>query len=380
MTARGGPLAGVRVVDAGGIGPGPFASMVLADLGADVIRVDRPRSGPADVDERADVVNRGKRSVVFDVKTAAGHDAILALIDTADVLIEGFRPGTMERLELGPEPCLDRNPRLVYGRMTGWGQHGPLAQRAGHDLDYVALTGALWAIGDADRPPPVPLNLIGDYGGGSMFLLVGVLAALFERGVSGRGQVIDAAMVDGTAVLTTLFTALRATGQWGDTRAANRIDGAAPYYTVYECADGGYLAVGALEAEFYVELVQRTGFHPDDPDRMQQPAPAEWSAHRADWAALFRTQTRAHWAALLADTDACAQPVLDWLEATKHPHLVARGTFIERGGITQPAPAPRFSRTPGQVATAPPRLGEHTGEVLSELGRAASSAAVIANG
>jgi alpha-methylacyl-CoA racemase len=302
---------------------------------------------------------------------------MLRLIHGADVVIEGFRPGTMERLGLGPDVCLDLNPRLIYGRMTGWGQYGPLAHRAGHDIDYIAITGALWAMGPADRPPPVPLNLIGDYGGGAMFLLAGILAALFERGRSGRGQVIDAAMVDGTAVLATLFTAQQATGQWRNERAANLIDGGAPYYGVYECADGGYFAVGALEPRFYAELVQRTGYRADDPDRLVQPRPVDWSAHRAEWAALFRTRTRGEWAALLADTDACAQPVLDWEQAAQHPHLIARKTFVELHGVMQPAPAPRFSRTPARVTTPPPTIGEHNYQVLAELDAIATDQAII---
>jgi alpha-methylacyl-CoA racemase len=255
------------------------------------------------------------------------------------------------------------NPRLVYGRMTGWGQDGPLAPRAGHDIDYIALTGALWAMGRPEEPPVPPLNLVGDYGGGAMFLVVGVLAALLERTRSGRGQVIDAAMVDGTAVLTTLFTAMRATGAWTDQRGANVIDGAAPYYAVYGCADGRFLAVGAIEERFYAELVERTGFRAGREDRFRQPPPEDWEEHRAEWGALFRTRTRDAWTALLGDTDACAQPVLDWAEAPQHPHLVARATFTTIDGIVQPAPAPRFSRTPARVARRPPLPGDLTGEL-----------------
>ncbi|HEV7656707.1 MAG TPA: CaiB/BaiF CoA-transferase family protein [Mycobacteriales bacterium] len=364
----GGPLSGVRVVEVGGIGPAPFATMVLADLGADVIRVDRPGTGTAVPDPRLDVVNRGKRSVTADLKSGPGRDLALRLAGSADVLVEGFRPGVMERLGLGPDDCAAVNPRLVYGRMTGWGQDGPLAARAGHDIDYIALTGALWAIGRPDEPPPPPLNLVGDYGGGAMFLVVGVLAALLERTRSGRGQVIDAAMVDGTAVLTTLFAALRATGEWTDRRGANVVDGACPYYGVYGCADGGFLAVGAIEDRFYVELVERTGFRAGRDDRFRQPPPAEWAQHRAEWAALFRTRTRDEWAALVGDSDACAQPVLDWAEAPRHPHLAARATFTTIDGIVQPAPAPRFSRTPPRIGRRPPRPGDDTEDVLAELG------------
>jgi alpha-methylacyl-CoA racemase len=362
-----GPLGGVRVVEMAGIGPAPFATMVLADLGADVIRVDRPATGDPVPDPRLDVVNRGKRSIVADLKSEEGHELALRLAAGADVFVEGFRPGVMERLGLGPDDCAAVNPRLVYGRMTGWGQDGPLAPRAGHDIDYIALTGALWAIGRAGEPPVPPLNLVGDYGGGAMFLVVGVLAALLERTRSGRGQVVDAAMVDGTAVLTTLFAAMRATGEWTDRRGANRIDGGAPYYAVYGCADGGFLAVGAIEQRFYRELVERTGFRAGRDHRFRQPQPEEWEEHRTEWAALFRTRARDEWAALLGGTDACAQPVLDWAEAPRHPHLAARETFTTLDGIVQPAPAPRFSRTPARVGRRPPRPGDHTGEILAEL-------------
>ncbi|HEV7680272.1 MAG TPA: CaiB/BaiF CoA-transferase family protein [Candidatus Dormibacteraeota bacterium] len=361
----GGPLAGLRVIEMAGIGPGPFAGMLLADLGADVIRVDRPSSGAGDERARRDVVNRGKRSVIADLKTQAGVDLVLRLVESSDALIEGMRPGVMERLGLGPDVCRERNPRLVYGRMTGWGQSGPLAHVAGHDINYIALTGALWAMGRPGEPPSPPLNLVGDYGGGAMFLVVGVLAALLERASSGEGQVVDAAMVDGTAAITALFSALRATGSWTDQRGANVLDGGAPYYDVYECADGRYLSVGAIEPQFYAELVRRSGFRSDETEaeRLRQPAREEWPQYRADWAALFRTRTQAEWTALLSEHDTCVQPVLDWDEATDHPHLRARATFIERDGIVQPAPAPRFSRTPPGVVRRPPVPGEHAGEV-----------------
>jgi alpha-methylacyl-CoA racemase len=364
-----GPLAGVHVVEIGGIGPVPFAAMLLADLGAEVIRVDRPSSGPSSTDARRDVVNRGKRSVTADLKVPAGKELALELADHADVLLEGLRPGVMERLGLGPDVCLQRNPRLVYARMTGWGQTGPLAQRAGHDINYIALTGALWATGRANERPAPPLNLVGDYGGGSMFVVMGVLAALLERTNSGHGQVIDAAMVDGTAALTTLFSSLRATDRWIDERGANLIDTGAPFYDVYECADGKFLAVGAIEQEFYEELVRRTGFREDrdEGERMHQPTRDEWPAHRPEWSALFLTRTRDEWSELLSDTEACAQPVLTWEEAQQHPHLVARSTFTNIDGIGQPAPAPRFSRTPTRVRRLPPLPGEHSAEIRSEL-------------
>jgi alpha-methylacyl-CoA racemase len=369
VAAVSGPLSGVRVVELAGIGPGPFAGMLLADLGADVVRVDRPVADPVPEAYRLDVVNRGKRSIALDLKSPADLETARRLIGDADVLIEGFRPGVMERLGLGPEDCAELNPRLVYGRMTGWGQDGPLAHRAGHDIDYIAVTGALWAIGREDERPTPPLNLLGDYAGGSMFLVVGVLAALQERITSGRGQVVDAAMVDGTAVLTTMFTAVRATGFWIDQRASNFLDTGAPHYEVYECADGKWLAVGALEPKFYAELVRLTGFREGLPDdvRFRQDGRETAAAAKQEWTALFLTRTRDEWTTLLQDTDACAAPVLDWVEAHAHPHLAARGTFTEAGGIVQPAPAPRFSRSDIPLRRPPPYPGEHTDEVVSEL-------------
>jgi alpha-methylacyl-CoA racemase len=364
-----GPLRGLRVIEMAGIGPGPYAAMLLADMGADVIRVERP-GGVADASSAArDVVNRGKRSIALDLKSESGLDAVRRLLSDADVVIEGFRPGVMERLGLGPDECLDLNSRLVYARMTGFGQSGPLAPVAGHDIGYIALTGALWATGRPDERPAPALNLVGDYGGGSMFCVFGVLCALFERMSSGIGQVVDAAMVDGVASLTTMFTALRAMGVWRDERGVNLLDTGAPFYEVYECSDGKFLAVGPLEPQFYAELVRRTGFRSDldDAARFGQGSPATWAADKAEWAALFATKTRDEWAALLADSDACVQPVLDWTEAQAHPHLVARSTFVDVAGLTQPAPAPRFSRTPGSVRAPAPYAGQHTEEILAEL-------------
>jgi alpha-methylacyl-CoA racemase len=369
-TGAGGPLRGLRVVEMAGIGPGPYAAMLLADMGADVVRVERPAGAGAPPAVAArDVVNRGKRSIGLDLKSTDGLAAVRRLLAGADVVIEGFRPGVMERLGLGPDECLAANPRLVYGRMTGFGQTGPLAEVAGHDIGYIALTGALWATGRPDERPVPALNLVGDYGGGSMFLVFGILCALFERAGSGQGQVVDAAMVDGVASLTTMFTALRAMGVWRDERGVNLLDTGAPFYEVYACADGKYLAVGALEPQFYAELVRRTGFRAEEDDarRTAQGSPVTWPADKAEWATLFATKTRDEWAELLADTDACAQPVLDWVEAQGHPHLVARGTFTDVDGLVQPSPAPRLSRTPAMLRGAPPYAGQHTDEILAEL-------------
>ena len=353
-----------------GIGPAPYAAMLLADMGADVIRVDRPGGAADPASAARDVVNRGKRSIAVDLKSEDGVATVRRLLAGADVVVEGFRPGVMERLGLGPDECLELNPRLVYARMTGFGQTGPLATVAGHDIGYIALTGALWATGRPDERPVPALNLVGDYGGGSMFCVFGILAALFERATSGRGQVVDAAMVDGVASLTTMFTALRAMGVWQDERGVNLLDTGAPFYEVYECADGKFLAVGPLEPQFYAELVRRTGFRSDrdDADRFGQGSPVTWAADKTEWAALFATKTRDEWAALLADSDACVQPVLDWNEARAHPHLVARSTFVDVDGISQPAPAPRFSRTPGAIRGPAPYAGQHTAEVLAEHG------------
>jgi alpha-methylacyl-CoA racemase len=336
-----GPLEGVRVVEIAGIGPGPFCAMLLADLGAEVLAVDRPASGqpgwPA-------LFGRGRRRVAVDLKHPDGPGVVLDLVAGADALVEGFRPGVAERLGIGPEACLDRNPRLVYGRVTGWGQEGPLAQAAGHDIDYIALAGALHPIGPPDGPPVPPLNLLGDFGGGGMLLALGVVAALLEAGRSGRGQVVDAAMVDGAALLTTQLHELLAAGLWTDRRGANLLDGAAPCYAVYETADGRHLAVGALEPQFWAELLKRVGLPADDlPAQLDRDG---WPLLRERLAARFRTRTRDEWCALLDGTDACVAPVLSLLEAPAHPHHQARSTFVEIAGGTQPAPAPRFSRTP----------------------------------
>ncbi|MGB8651140.1 MAG: CaiB/BaiF CoA-transferase family protein [Mycobacteriales bacterium] len=384
-TPRTGPLAGTTVVELAGLGPGPFAAMLLADLGADVVRVDRtvPAGLQLGNGARKDVVNRGKRSIAVDLKNPRGREVVLDLVGGADALIEGFRPGVAERLGLGPEDCWARNPRLVYGRMTGWGQEGPLASVAGHDIDYIALTGALWALGREDEAPAPPLNMLGDYAGGSMFLVMGVLAGMLEAQRSGQGQVVDAAMVDGTSVLTTMFTAMAGMGAWDlSRRAANPLDSAAPWYDVYECADGKWIAVGAIEAQFYAELVRVSGFREgQDDSRFRQGPPSEWAAEKKEWAAHWRTRTRDEWAALLGGTDACVQPVLDWSERERHPHLATRGTYVELDGVVQAAPAPRLSRTPLSVQGLPPLPGEHTREVLAGLGLADDAVAdLLASG
>ncbi|MCI2416700.1 CoA transferase [Saccharopolyspora sp. K220] len=339
MTGTGGPLAGVRVVELAGIGPAPFSAMLLADLGADVVRVDRPTAS----DNTHDLLNRGKRSVQVDLKHERGAQAVLALAERADVLLEGLRPGVTERLGVGPEQCWAVNPKLVYGRMTGWGQHGPLAATAGHDIDYIALTGMLHAIGRKGGPPQVPANLLGDFGGGAMYLAVGVLAALLEARTSGRGQVVDAAIVDGAAHLGTMLFSMLATGGWRTERGTNLLDTGAPYYDIYETADGEYVSLGALEPQFYAELLDRLGLAGEMPDRDD---PANWPQLRERLADTFRQRTRQEWAEVFANSDACVAPVLSMAEAETHPHIVARETLVRRDGALQPAPAPRFSRTP----------------------------------
>jgi alpha-methylacyl-CoA racemase len=365
-----GPLAGLRVVELAGIGPAPFCAMLLADLGADVVRVDRAAAAPPLLGgPSVDLLNRGKRSIAVDLKHELGPEVVLRLAERADVLVEGFRPGVAERLGVGPEACLARNPRLVYGRMTGWGQEGPLAHSAGHDIAYLALTGTLHAIGRAGGPPQVPLNLVGDFGGGSLYLAVGVLAALQEVARSGRGQVVDAAIVDGAAHLATIVHGMLAAGLWQDRRGVNLLDTGAPFYDVYETSDGRYVAVGPLERQFYDELVRLL----DVADR----APAQydvatWPQLRAVLREAFAARTRDEWEAVFAGTDACVAPVLSLREAHEHPHLAARGTFVEHHGVTQPAPAPRFSATPAALTTPPATPGEHTKDVLLswELGDA----------
>ncbi|MEU0006906.1 CaiB/BaiF CoA-transferase family protein [Streptomyces sp. NPDC006314] len=360
-----GPLRGVRVVELAGIGPGPFAAMLLADLGADVVRVDRPGGPGLAIDPAYDVTNRNKRSVVVDLKAPDGPARVLDLAERADILIEGYRPGVAERLGVGPEECHARNPRLVYGRMTGWGQDGPLAPRAGHDVAYIALTGTLGMIGHPDEPPAVPANLLGDYAGGSLYLVVGVLAALHHARATGVGQVVDAAIVDGTAHLSAMIHGMLAAGGWQDRRAANLLDGGCPYYGTYETADGGYMAVGALESRFYEEFLRLLGLDDLAPARKDW---TRWGELRERVAARFRSRTRDEWTAVFEGSDACVAPVLSLREAPHHPHLAARGTFTDHGGITQPAPAPRFSATPTAVRTGPALPGADTAAVARDWG------------
>jgi len=366
-----GPLSGIRIVEIAGIGPGPFCAMMLADLGADVIRVDRAERAraPRIPGPNLDLLNRGRRSVGVDLKSPAGVEVVLRLVERADALIEGFRPGVMERLGLGPEVCLARNPRLVYGRMTGWGQDGPLAKAAGHDINYIALSGALHAIGRADGPPPPPLNLVGDFGGGGLLLAYGIACALVERSRSGRGQVVDAAMVDGAAALMAIIYGAHAAGWWRDERQSNMLDGGAHFYDSYETKDGKYVSIGSIEPQFYEQLLAQTGLSDEElPKQMDR---SGWRPMKKRLAEIFRSRTRDEWCRIMEGTDVCFAPVLSLAEAPEHPHNRARGTFVEVEGVRQPGPAPRFSRTPGAIDRAPAHAGEHTDEALAEWGFAA---------
>src|SRR5690349_8840253 len=377
---RRGPLAGLRVLELAGIGPGPFCAMMLADQGASVLRVDRP--GPVGPDgagrggsREREFLNRGRRSAVLDLKHPRAVDALLRLADTADVLIEGLRPGVTERLGVGPEVCLERNPRLVYARMTGWGQDGPMANTVGHDIGYIARAGALHALGRAGGPPQFPANLLGDFGGGGMLMAYGICAALVERATSGQGQVVDAAIVDGVASLLAMPLMFTAQGVWRDDRGVNMLDVGVPWYDVYETADGKWMAVGALEPRFYAALLAGLGLT-EAPDRGD---PGNWPRLRELFTARFAGKTRDEWAAVFAGSEACAEPVLSMREAASDEHLAARQTYLVQDGVVQPAPAPRFSRTPGEVSGPASVPGQHTAEALTDWGLP-DAAELIASG
>jgi alpha-methylacyl-CoA racemase len=360
-----GPLNGLKILEIAGIGPCPFAAMMLADMGADVLRIDRPPQAeiPRRVPPERDTLRRGRRSVIVDLKNPEGIILILRLVEHADALIEGFRPGVMERLGLGPDVCLQRNPRLVYGRATGWGQDGPPATAAGHDINYIALSGTLHAIGRAGQPPTPPVNLLGDFGGGGMLLAFGVLSALLERASSGEGQVIDAAMVDGAALLATAMHGYRSIGYWNDDRGTNLLDSGAHFYDVYECADGAYVAVGSIESQFYAQLLALIGLGAEElPEQLDRD---QWPALKKRLAEIFKTKTREEWCRIMEGSDACFAPVLSMGDAPDHAHNKHRQTFVEIAGDVQPAPAPRFSRTPPTIPSPPPLPGQHTDEALA---------------
>ena len=362
-----GPLEGVKVIELAGIGPGPFCGMMLADMGAEILRIDRagdvrpPTSGP-----RADILARGRRSIGVDLKHRDGVETVLRLVEKADVIFEGFRPGVVERLGLGPDVCLARNPRIIFGRMTGWGQEGPLAPAAGHDINYIAMTGALHSIGRQGERPVPPLNLVGDFGGGGLILAFGIACALVERGRSGKGQVVDAAMVDGAAALMAIIYGAQQAGWWTDERGVNMLDGGAHFYDTYETKDGKYVAIGSIEPQFYALLLKHTGLEKEElPHQFDRSA---WPAMRERLTAIFKSKTRDEWCAIMEGTDVCFAPVLTLSEAPQSAHAVARSAFTDVGGIVQPAPAPRFSRTAGALGLPPSQPGEHTDAALADWG------------
>jgi alpha-methylacyl-CoA racemase len=372
-----GPLAGVKIVELAGIGPGPFAGMLLSDMGADIIRIDRAQQvNPAMFDKtNLEPLYRGRRSIGVDLKNPEGVELVLKLIEGADALFEGFRPGVTERLGLGPDVCLARNPKLVYGRMTGWGQDGPMAQAAGHDINYIALAGALAHFGRAGDKPVPPINLVGDFGGGGMFMAFGIVCGILEAKQSGKGQVIDVAMVDGTATLMSMMWGLKQIGAWKEQHGTNVLDTGAPFYDTYETKDGKYVSLGSLEPQFYAELLQRLGLENDGlPAQMDA---SGWETLRARFTELFKTKTRAEWDELLLGSDACYAPVLTMSEATNNEHMRARRTIIERDGVAQPAPAPRFSRTTAEVERSAPWPGQHTDEALAAWGVSAADVAKL---
>ncbi|RJG11217.1 CaiB/BaiF CoA transferase family protein [Massilia cavernae] len=376
-----GPLAGIKVIEMVGLGPCPFAAMMLADMGAEVIRIDRitppAASNPFPIlGTRFDVLARGRRSLALDLKNPEAREVVLALAGQADVLLEGFRPGVMERLGLGPDACQARNPKLVFGRVTGWGQDGPLAQAAGHDLNYIALTGMLHAMGREGSPPAPPLNLVGDFGGGAMMLAFGVVCAMLEARTSGKGQVVDAAMTDGAALLGAMIYGFRAYGDWSRKREANLLDGGAPFYDTYACADGKFISIGSIEPQFYALLLQLAGV--TDPAFNAQMDRSQWHTLKARLAAVFRTRPRGEWCELMEGTDVCFAPVLDMGEAPGHFHNKARGTFVTVDGVVQPAPAPRFSRTVPETGLPPAAAGAHSAAILRDWGWSAEQVEALA--
>jgi alpha-methylacyl-CoA racemase len=360
-----GPLEGVKVIEVGGIGPGPFCGMMLSDMGAEIVRVERKGQFML-ADPKFDVLTRNRRSIEIDLRKEEGVAAVLKMVEQADALQEGFRPGVMEKLGLGPDVCLKTNPRLVYGRMTGWGQEGPLAKVAGHDINYISLSGALHAIGRKGETPVPPLNLVGDFGGGGMMLAFGIVCALFETQKSGKGQVVDAAMIDGSAALMAIIYGLKAAGLWTDDRGTNLLDGAAHFYDTYETADGKYVSIGSIEPQFYALLLKHTGI--DDPDYQNQHDQTKWPEFKERLTEIFKTKTRDEWCEIMEGTDTCFAPVLSLDEAKDHPQNRTRNTFIEVEGVLQPAPAPRFSRTTPATPNPPPKVGEHTEAVLADFG------------
>jgi alpha-methylacyl-CoA racemase len=367
-----GPLNGYKIIELAGIGPAPMCAMLLADLGAEVLRIDRTADAGLGISlqTKYSLLNRGRRSIALDLKRPEAIATVLRLVERADALIEGFRPGVMERLGIGPDVCLGRNPRLVYGRMTGWGQEGPLAAAAGHDINYIALSGALNTIGRRGQAPVPPLNLVGDFGGGALYLAFGVVTGLLETQKSGKGQVIDAAMVDGAASLMTAIYGMHGAGFWTDERGANVLDTGAHYYDVYETSDGKYVSIGSIEGKFYDELLRLSGLKKEE--LAPQNDRKAWPQMKERIATLFRTKTRDEWCKIMEGSDICFAPVLSMAEAPNHPHNKLRGTFVERDGVVQPAPAPRFSRTPGTIQRPPARPGEHTEEALRDWGFSAT--------